>query len=91
MALRRDEQFEESGWQQSAACRGDHASAFYPPPKFEPKEARLARERIAKSICARCSVVEPCLQFALRNGERHGIWGGRNETERDAPDDAGGR
>jgi WhiB family redox-sensing transcriptional regulator len=37
---------------------------------------------MAKDICARCAVREPCLAYALRIREPHGIWGGLNELER---------
>lgn len=35
----------------------------------------------AKAICARCPVIEPCLQWALENREE-GIWGGTSGRER---------
>lgn len=84
MALRRDDQYDEIEWQQAAACRSEQAGAFFPPPHFERKEMRIARERLAKSICRQCPVAEPCLSYALRNREPHGVWGGLNEAERNA-------
>jgi WhiB family redox-sensing transcriptional regulator len=36
----------------------------------------------AKSICATCSVREPCLEYALSNREADGVWGGATEKER---------
>jgi len=82
MVARRDEELDDLQWQLDAACRGEHASAFYPPIHFERKEVRLARERLAKSICAQCGVKQACLAHALRTAELHGIWGGMNEAER---------
>ena len=82
MLARQDDGFDDLGWQQHAACRGDHASVFYPPVHFERKDLRLARERLAKSICAQCGVKQACLAHALRTAELHGIWGGMNEAER---------
>jgi WhiB family transcriptional regulator, redox-sensing transcriptional regulator len=82
MALRRDEQHVHIDWLLEAACRGDGAAAFFPPPHFERKEVRVARERIAKSICCTCPVAETCLDYALRTREPHGVWGGLNEFER---------
>lgn len=38
--------------------------------------------RRAKAICARCPVTEPCLAWALENGEP-GVWGGTSEGERE--------
>lgn len=37
----------------------------------------------AKSICADCPVRTDCQQHALTHGERHGIWGGLTEQDRD--------
>lgn len=37
---------------------------------------------IAKAMCARCDVVERCLQFALDNEIQYGIWGGTTPEER---------
>jgi WhiB family redox-sensing transcriptional regulator len=38
----------------------------------------------AKSICGECIVRKECLDFALRNDERHGVWGGLDPDERKA-------
>ena len=69
-------------WQTRAACRGPHASVFFPPSTPEPSDVRAEREQRAKSICARCPVRRPCLDFAVRTREAHGIWGGLTEVER---------
>ncbi|HZD66298.1 MAG TPA: WhiB family transcriptional regulator, partial [Acidimicrobiales bacterium] len=74
----------DEGWQRRAACRGPHASIFFPPPHFERKADKRERESRAKAICARCTVSQECLDYALRIREPHGIWGGRNEVERKA-------
>ncbi len=72
----------EDAWQVKAACRGPQAAVFFPPPQFERKEEKLARESRAKAICADCSVRQPCLEYAVAIREPHGIWGGLNENER---------
>ena len=77
MALRNDD-----AWQARAACRGPQAVVFFPPSHFERKDEKLERETRAKAICAECSVREPCLDFALKIREPHGIWGGLSELER---------
>ena len=69
-------------WQARAACRGPQASVFFPPTHAERKEDKLIREARAKEICATCSVQRPCLDYAIRIREPHGIWGGLNEVER---------
>ena len=69
-------------WQDKAACRGPQAAVFFPPSHFERKDEKEVRETRAKAICATCSVRKPCLDFAIRIREPHGIWGGLNEVER---------
>lgn len=36
----------------------------------------------AKKVCARCDVRDECLQYALDNDERFGVWGGLSARER---------
>lgn len=43
---------------------------------------RAKQAAAAKAVCATCPVRHPCLQYALNNGERFGIWGGLDEEER---------
>ena len=72
----------EELWQTKAACRGPHAAVFFPPTHVERKDEKDEREVRAKAICSTCSVRKPCLEYALRIREPHGIWGGLNELER---------
>ena len=72
----------DENWQLKAACRGPHATVFFPPPQFERKEEKLQRENRAKDICSTCSVKKDCLEYAVSIREPHGIWGGLNEAER---------
>ena len=41
-----------------------------------------ASTREAKEVCRGCVVREECLEYALANGEKFGIWGGMSERER---------
>lgn len=72
----------DDNWQQRGACAGEVAPLFYPPMRTEKKAIRLAREAKAKAICATCTVRQPCLDYALANNERYGVWGGLNDLER---------
>jgi WhiB family redox-sensing transcriptional regulator len=63
-----------NAWQQFAACKGQDPDIFYP--RNEEEAA------VAKRICARCVVSEACLQHAIANGERDGVWGGASGRER---------
>lgn len=65
---------DELSWQDYANCRGADADLFFP--------ERGASTRKAKAICAACEVRSDCLDFALRAGEKFGIWGGMSERER---------
>lgn len=61
-------------WRQHAACKGVEPDVFYP---VSDEEAE-----IAKAICTVCSVRQTCLEYALTNREREGVWGGATEKER---------
>ena len=78
MAVRTDEDL----WQRDASCRGPEAALFFSPAAAETRGERDAREERAKRICEDCPVQTPCLDYALRIREPHGIWGGLNEAER---------
>ncbi|MCU1605359.1 MAG: Transcription factor WhiB [Modestobacter sp.] len=65
---------EEQGWQESALCAETDPEAFFP------EKGGSTRE--AKKICTGCEVRAECLEYALANDERFGIWGGLSERER---------
>lgn len=50
------------------------------PELFFPEKGGSTRE--AKKICTACPVQAECLDYALDNDERFGIWGGLSERER---------
>jgi len=62
------------GWQHWAACRDSDPDLWF--------TERGASTTPAKKICRECLVREDCLEFALANQEKHGIWGGMSENER---------
>ncbi|MDA8288854.1 MAG: WhiB family transcriptional regulator [Actinomycetota bacterium] len=61
-------------WRQRAACRGIDPDVFYPASDEEAEEA--------KAVCDVCPVRQLCLEHALNNREREGVWGGLTERER---------
>lgn len=66
---------ETSGpWQERALCSQTDPEAFFP------EKGGSTRE--AKRICVRCEVRAECLEYAVLNQERFGIWGGLSERER---------
>ena len=62
------------GWQTDALCAQTDPEAFFP--------EKGGSTRDAKRICTSCEVRAQCLQYALANDERFGIWGGLSERER---------
>ena len=65
---------EEESWQDRALCAQTDPEAFFP------EKGGSTRE--AKKICTGCEVKAECLEYALANDERFGIWGGLSERER---------
>jgi WhiB family redox-sensing transcriptional regulator len=61
-------------WQEQALCAETDPEAFFP------EKGGSTRE--AKKICTGCEVRAECLEYALANDERFGIWGGLSERER---------
>ncbi len=52
------------------------------PDLFYPKPSEAGMTALAKTICSDCPIRSACLQHALANDERHGVWGGMTEQER---------
>lgn len=42
-----------------------------------PERADVDAVRRALKVCARCDVAAQCLEYALRNNETRGVWGGK--------------
>lgn len=64
----------DEDWYERALCPQTDPDAFFPEKGGSTKEA--------KKICLGCPVKQQCLQWALDNDERFGIWGGLSERER---------
>jgi WhiB family redox-sensing transcriptional regulator len=69
-----DDQAEDAGWQERGLCAQTDPEAFFP------EKGGSTRE--AKKVCLTCDVRQDCLEYALENDERFGIWGGLSERER---------
>jgi WhiB family redox-sensing transcriptional regulator len=63
-------------WQDSALCAETNPDAFV--------IEKGCSTRDAKKVCAACPVAAQCLEYALANNERFGVWGGLSERERRA-------
>lgn len=64
----------DKGWQDFANCLAVDPDLFF--------VERGGSTRKAKEVCTGCNVREDCLEYALGNGEKFGIWGGLSERER---------
>ncbi len=58
----------------SRNCADAPGVTFYP-------EDAIGEER-ARRLCKGCPVLEQCLEYALVNGVKEGVWGGATESER---------
>ncbi len=65
---------ESMTWQEQANCLGEKPSVFYPEIGESTAQAKL--------FCGQCVVRNECLEYALRNREKFGVWGGKSEVER---------
>jgi WhiB family redox-sensing transcriptional regulator len=64
----------DRSWMSQANCLGVEPDLFFPERGESVKEA--------KTVCSDCGVRRRCLEYALVNGEKFGIWGGMSERER---------
>lgn len=67
---------EREPWMDDGLCAQTSPEAFFP--------ERGGSTRDAKRICVGCDVKAQCLDYALANNERFGVWGGLSERERRA-------
>ncbi|HMD92138.1 MAG TPA: WhiB family transcriptional regulator [Trebonia sp.] len=66
-------------WRAAGACLSADPDLFFP----VATGIAAGREAVrAQRVCAGCQVRQECLDFAMRNGEMHGIWGGTTPDER---------
>jgi WhiB family redox-sensing transcriptional regulator len=63
-----------TAWQKRALCAQTGADFFFPEPGSSVREA--------KRICGMCEMRSACLDYAMNNDERFGVWGGLSEKER---------
>ena len=66
-------------WRDSAACLTSDTELFFPIGVTGPAIPQLEE---AKRVCAGCPVRAICLDWAIRVGVDHGVWGGLSGEER---------
>ncbi len=62
-------------WMQDSLCAQVDADLFFP------EKGHGDRAIAAKQVCNDCPVIADCLGYALRTGQRYGVWGGQSERE----------
>lgn len=68
-----DQLLDTPAWMAAAACKGMTEIMF-------PNRGEDSRD--GRTICLTCPVREECLDAAIDNGEKYGVWGGLSETQR---------
>ena len=66
--------FDDQPWAADASCRHSDPDLFFPERGHSTREAKL--------VCAGCPVRVECLDYALDNSIKYGIWGGLSEHQR---------
>lgn len=61
-------------WADRAACGDADPDLFF--------STDDEQQQIALQMCEGCPVREPCLRFAVLDGQMHGVWGGVLEPRR---------
>lgn len=74
---------DDTEWMALANCIGEDTDLFFPT-REGGINSSAERERVRKvaAICRECIVKDECLDFAIANNERYGIWGGMSEKRR---------
>jgi WhiB family redox-sensing transcriptional regulator len=68
-----------------AACADtDDPDMFFPDlPLGRRSHTRRAAGQVARRFCSFCTEQTACLEWAIENDERYGIWGGTDPEQRD--------
>lgn len=66
-------------WLAAGACVSADPDLFFP---VATGEAGARQAAAAQRICDRCQVRRQCLEYAMSNGQMHGVWGGTTAEER---------
>lgn len=69
----------DTSWHTDAACRDTNTAKFFIEPRTKHQHEQIFQ---AKQICNSCPVKKRCLEYALNNHIRDGIWGGYTTRQR---------
>lgn len=67
--------YTDLSWHAQALCKGA-TDVFFP------DRGKNNDIRYAKRICSKCPVQQDCMNYAIKNNIKHGIWGGLAYKER---------
>ena len=68
-----------SDWGKDGLCRQVETEIFFPEGVGGAVTAAVQK---AKKVCGSCPVRQECLAWAVRTGQRYGVWGGLSQDER---------
>jgi WhiB family redox-sensing transcriptional regulator len=68
-----------TNWRAASACLNADPDVFFP---VAVGTAAVKQISLALRICQGCPVRQQCLDFAVRTGEKDGIWGGTTPEQR---------
>ena len=74
----------DRGWVEDAKCRGEDVNLFHPVKgrnTYGDRNMKETQDR-AVAICEQCSTRQPCLEYAVHNNEKIGVWGGLTSRQR---------
>jgi len=66
------------GWQKQAACQGDNTNNYIPT-----KTGTKDTKHYNRTKCETCPVQKQCLDYALANRIKYGLWGNTTPKERE--------
>jgi WhiB family redox-sensing transcriptional regulator len=69
----------DMSWLNEARCLNEDPELFFPVGNTGPALEQIEQ---AKSICRQCDVAAQCLEYAIRENQDTGVWGGLSEDER---------
>ena len=69
---------DDINWMESALCRQTDAELWFPDRENPNTDGFITTIRRAQTVCRSCPVQTECLDYALSNNEKFGVWAGIN-------------
>jgi WhiB family redox-sensing transcriptional regulator len=66
-------------WLNEARCLTEDPELFFPVGNTGPAVEQIEQ---AKAVCRECGVTNFCLEYAIKDNQDTGVWGGLSEDER---------